>query len=201
MASHLYMQSDELEGLWPLDDNGKLDPEKKKLIKILEFQHGMDLPTSPVRPSFSDEGFRQGYVEHSPIAVKRQLDACSPYLMRAMVKRSVLKNVQIVSCEVLERVDKDKKRFPTPIWVIRLGHVVISSFTYGPVGTIGHAESINLHYRSINWAFRSIKLEDRQPGGEHTAGWNGKKNMPEDMVTEDDMKIDFTALEKLFIPV
>ncbi len=176
MSRHIYLQSDELEGLWPLKSDD-LVPEPGRLIRIVNYQHGLHLPTSSVRPSFSAEGFRQGYIEHSPVTVDRALDSCSPYLFRAMLNRTVLKSVQIVSCEMVKDSKTDDKSFPKPLWIIRMGHVMISDLRYGPVESVGNGESITFQYQSINWFFRPVSLDTRiEASTPHTAGWDGKLN-------------------------
>lgn len=185
MAQHLYMRSPTLEGLWPLDTDGKLIPKNGKLIKIVNFEHGLTIPTASVRPSFSAEKFRQGQVEHAPMRITRALDSCSPYLIRAMIKRVVLEKVQVFSCEMLEHESLgEKSSYPTPVWIIQLGQVMITDFNYGPVESVGNGEAMELRYRSVDWFFRPIQLEDRQPGQPHTAGWNGELNKYEDSVAD-----------------
>lgn len=204
--NHLYLHAKEIEGLWPLHENGELKPQKGKLIRIDSFRHGMNIPTGRVRPSFSEEGFRQGYVQHGPLTIVRHLDSCSPLIINTFLSRTVMKGVEIVSCELVEKETggllKQSVAIPTPIWVIRLGHVIISDFNYGPSAD-GHQEMLTLEYRSIQWSYRPLTIGDREEGSWVHTSWDGELNTAK-KAELDDLKLAGNVfdpkLDKLFEP-
>ena len=190
MSQYLFLKSPDIPGIWPLDSDGKMTPTDGKLVRAESYQHSLVLPTSDVRPSFSPEGFRQGYVEHKPFVLFRTLDACSPGLITAMLERTVMKTVDVAQCEMLEHGTKKKRSFPTPVWIIRMAHVVISEFSYEPSGSGGTQERIEFRYRSAVWSHRPVNLKDRSIGSPLTAEWNGKANLPNQVARGEDISVN-----------
>lgn len=198
MSQYLFLKSPDIPGIWPLDADGKMTPKDGKLLRAESYQHSLVLPTSDVRPSFSQEGFRQGYVEHKPFVVFRTLDACSPGLITAMLERTVMETVDVAQCEMLEHGTKKKRSFPTPVWVIRMAHVVISEFSYEPAATGGTQERIEFRYRSMVWQYRPVSLKDRSPGSPQIAEWNGKSNKAEKVIEEEKLGNVYDGVDGMF---
>ena len=110
------------------------------------------------------------------MVLERSLDSSSPKIIEQFLKRTVIPKCQILSCELVEKkVGTKDVSVPSPLWVIRMEHVMITDFAYGPTSN-GHQEVITLSYRSIQWSFRPLKIEDRKEGAWIHTAWDGKLN-------------------------
>ena len=185
MSQLLFMQSNQLDGIFPMKpDATDLELKPGKLIQINSYSHELITPTASVRPSTIHSGFRDAQTLHGPMIVYRQLDPSTKCLLEHHVQKKIVESLQILVGQILP---KDKKtNVPQAMWVIRMSKVLLTRFAYGPTGDGQHLETIEMRYSSISWSYRWRKNETTLDAWVHV-NWNGENNMPTpDALLKDD---------------
>ncbi len=170
MSDLLYLRLDGVDGEEPIGDS-------QKLISIVSYQHNLDQPVTPNRPSQGkDSVHRRSFCRHAPFRVVKGFDKTSAKLFAAASAGVTFKKAIVHACtSQFQSLTNTSK--PGPFLSIIMDNAIISGFSYGCEGD-WPMETLSFQYASIGWKVNWPDPEDGEEKKLEPVGWDGQKNQP-----------------------
>ncbi len=163
MAFDCFMKISESETVGRIEGESS-DGKHAGWIEILQFMHGIALPTAQ---GASGSARMTGRADHDDFTIVKSMDKSTPKLLFALSAAEHFEEIKLELC----RASGAKQKY----FEVKMGDVAISGIQYSATGEGSEAlpvETIGLNYGKIEWIYYVTDHKTGKPLGPVSATWD-----------------------------